>query len=74
MFQILNLSLTELTQAAREKSPIVVNGEDYYISNMVWASDNNTTKAKIIMTSATTPHKNLELDLSAKFSTGWEAR
>ena len=74
MFQILNLSLAELTQAAREKAPIVVNGENYYISNMVWASDNTTTKAKIIMTSATTPRKHLELDLSAKFSTGWEVR
>ena len=74
MFGVLNLSLTELAERAKNNIPLQINGEEYFISNMVIASDNFVTKAKIIMTSTADCRKNFELDLSAKFSTGVEAR
>ena len=74
MLEVLNLSLTELVNAAENNKVFVLNGEEYRISNMVFASEPFATKAKIIMTSTTCSSRKFELDLSAKFNNGYIAR
>jgi len=79
MFGVLNTSILELTEKARNNIPVQINGEDYYVTNMVSATDAFTAKARIILTSARNPLKKFEVslsavDLSAKFNNDGNVR